>query len=192
MTAPLEVRIIVGATRPQRRGAAVAGWVSAVGQQRSDMNVGVLDLAEINLPFLDEDEHPRLGRYQREHTRRWSALVDQADAFVIVTPEYNHSFPAPLKNALDYLNREWADKPAGIVSYGGISAGLRAAAALRPVLSSLRIASVGADVAIPFIEESVTEDGNLRLTIHAEHAASAMYDRLHALGVQLRNVREHG
>jgi hypothetical protein len=80
-----------------------------------------IDLAEVGLPLLDEPNHPRLQQYSHQHTKDWSAAVSRADAFVLVTPEYNHSFPASLKNALDHLVRDRADKPAGIVSYGGVS-----------------------------------------------------------------------
>ncbi len=92
---------------------------------------------------MDEPHHPKLARYAHEHTRAWSAVVDRADAVVLVFPEYNHSFPATVKNALDYLHREWADKAVGLVSYGGASSGLRAAAALKPVLTCLRMVPGG-------------------------------------------------
>jgi NAD(P)H-dependent FMN reductase len=108
-----------------------------------------IDLAEVGLPLLDEPNHPRLQQYSHQHTKDWSAAVSRADAFVLVTPEYNHSFPASLKNALDHLVRDRADKPAGIVSYGGVSAGLRAATALKPVLAALRLVLVVEAVSIP-------------------------------------------
>lgn len=167
----------------------MAHWVKSVGRQRGDINTELIDLAEVNLPLLDEEQHPRLGQYRNDHTCRWSAQIDAADAFVLVTPEYNHSFPASLKNAMDYLSREWADKPAGIVSYGGMSAGLRAAAALRPVMASLRLASLGIDVAVPFVEQTVHEDGSFHPDPRAVHAAEAMFERLVELGHQLREVR---
>ena len=104
---------------------------------RGGFTVEVLDLAEIGLPMLDEPNHPRLGNYTHEHTKAWSASIAAADAFVFVMPEYNYSFNAPLKNAIDYLWAEWQHKPVGLVSYGGVSGGLRAAQKVRQVVTSL-------------------------------------------------------
>src|ERR671933_1095286 len=109
--------------------------------------------------MFDEPAHPRLQRYEHQHTKDWGATVSRADAFVFVFPEYNHSFPASLKNALDYLSAEWADKPAAIASYGGVSAGLRAATALKPVLAALRMVPVVEAATIPFFQQFLTADG---------------------------------
>src|SRR3954467_897411 len=114
----LKLKIISATTRPGRKGPLVAAWITAIAKKYPDFEVELLDLGEINLPMMDEPLHPRLRKYQHEHTRKWSATIDDADAFVIVTAEYNFGMPAPLKNALDYLFQEWAYKPVGIVSYG--------------------------------------------------------------------------
>src|SRR5690242_19682950 len=115
--------VLITSTRPGRVGLPVARWFIARAEAHGGFTVRVDDLAEIRLPFLDEPRHPRLRQYEHQHTRDWSARVDAADAFAIVTPEYNSGLPATLKNALDFLNQEWRYKPVGFVSYGGVSAG---------------------------------------------------------------------
>ena len=119
----------------------------------------------------------------------WSAVVSRADAFVFVTPEYNHSFPAALKNALDYLHVEWADKAAALVSYGGVSAGLRAATALKPVLTSLRMVPVVEAATIPFFQQFLTEDGEFVPNDQLAGGGKAMLDELLRLTTVLRPLR---
>src|SRR5690606_6014283 len=128
------LQIIVSSTRPGRIGLPIAEWFASEATAHDTFEVDFADLAEIGLPLLDEPHHPRLGNYQHDHTKAWSERVAAADAFALVTPEYNHGFPAPLKNALDFLYREWNHKPVGFVSYGGVAAGTRAVALLKPVL----------------------------------------------------------
>lgn len=152
------LQTIASSTRPGRRGIAIAQWIQRLAEEHSGFDVELIDLAEVNLPIFDEPNHPRLQQYTHQHTKDWSATVSRADAFVFVTPEYNHSFPASLKNALDYLNAEWADKPAGLVSYGGVSAGLRAATALKPILAALRMVPVVEAVSVPFFTQFVDGD----------------------------------
>lgn len=144
------LKIIVASTRPGRKGPAIAAWIQEIAKQQPEFTVELLDLAEINLPFMDEPNHPRLQQYEHEHTKKWSRTIDAADAFIIVTPEYNHGFPAPLKNALDYLLKEWAYKPVGLVSYGGIAGGTRSIQLLKPVLTALKLVPLAEAVNIPF------------------------------------------
>src|SRR6476660_2317242 len=128
------LKIIVASTRPGSSGPAIAGWIAGAARRGTDFDsVEVLDLAEINLPFLDEPHHPKLGRYTKPHTIAWAEAIERADALVIVTPEYNGGYPAPLKNALDFLHAEWQNKALGMVSYGGgLGGGARAAGMLLP------------------------------------------------------------
>src|SRR5690606_31216744 len=118
-TAQPTLMVIIASTRPGRVGKPLADWLVAAAVEHGAFDIDVADLKEIDLPMMDEPEHPMLGRYVNEHTKKWSARVAAADAFVMLTPEYNHSFTAPLKNAIDYLNREWKRKPVAIASYGG-------------------------------------------------------------------------
>ena len=136
------LRIIIGSTRPGRVGPAVAGWIAERAREHGGFDVQVTDLAALNLPILDEPNHPRLHQYVHQHTKDWSALVEGSDAFIFVTPEYNYAFNAALKNAIDYLHGEWQHKPAGIVSYGGVAAGTRAAQMLKQVITTLRVMPV--------------------------------------------------
>jgi NAD(P)H-dependent FMN reductase len=133
------LQIIVAATRQGRKGRAVGDWTEAQARAHGKFEVELIDLAVLNLPMLDEPEHPRLRKYHHDHTKAWTASVDRADAFVFVTPEYNYC-PAPaLVNALDYVLHEWAYKPAAFVSYGGVSGGLRAVQVTKMQMSALTL-----------------------------------------------------
>jgi NAD(P)H-dependent FMN reductase len=145
------LQVVIASTRPGRVGLPVGTWMAEHAEKHGGFRVEVVDLATVDLPLFDEPEHPRLRRYTRPQTIAWSETVDRADAFVLVMPEYNHGFTAPLKNALDLLAHEWAHKPVGLVSYGGISGGLRAAQSIKPVLSALRMIPVVEAVPIPFV-----------------------------------------
>jgi NAD(P)H-dependent FMN reductase len=146
------IGIIVGSTRPNRRGATIGGWVLERALARADADYELLDLAEIALPMLDEPEPAAMGTYHHPHTRTWSQTVSSLDGFVFVTPEYNHSFPGALKNAIDYLFTEWNDKAAGFVSYG-INGGVRATEHLRNVCAEVKLAGVRGAVALAVFEE---------------------------------------
>lgn len=137
-----KLMIIIASVRQGRVGLPVGRWFTALAEAQSSFDIDLVDLAELDLPLMDEPLHPRLKQYSHDHTKAWSQRVDSADAFVFVMPEYNYSFSAPLKNALDYLFTEWRHKPLGFVTYGGVSAGTRAMVALQPVLQSLQITSV--------------------------------------------------
>jgi NAD(P)H-dependent FMN reductase len=172
------LRIIIGSTRPGRVGKAVADWIAERAREHGGFDVQVTDLAELNLPLYDEPNHPRQRTYVNQHTKDWSALVDASDAFIFVTPEYNYSFNAATKNAIDYLFHEWQHKPAGIVSYGGIAAGTRATQMLKQVLTTLKIMPVPEAVNIPFVAKHIDEDGRLKPTEEMEQSATAMLDEV--------------
>lgn len=176
MSVPV-LQVIAASTRTGRQGIAVARWIDQVARAHGGFEVEFVDLAEVGLPLLDEPNHPRLRQYVHQHTKRWSAVVDRADGFVIVTPEYNHSFPAALKNALDHLLHEWRDKPVGLVSYGGISAGLRSATALKPVLCSLGMVVSSGAVSVPFFSQFI-HDAAFAPPAEVAAAASSMLDEL--------------
>jgi NAD(P)H-dependent FMN reductase len=127
---------------------------------------------------MDEPNHPIRRQYTKEHTFRWSALVDSADAFVFVMPEYNYGFNAQLKNALDYLNWEWRYKPVGFVSYGGVAAGTRAVQMIKPVLTTLRMMPLVEAVHIPFFSNFINEDGQFEANAELETGADAMLAEL--------------
>lgn len=150
--------VVVASVRDGRKGRAVADWFIGEAEKHGGFEVRVADLKEIDLPMMTEPNHPRMKNYTQEKTWEWSRMVEAADAFAFVMPEYNHSLSAPLANAIDYLSQEWMYKPAAIVSYGGISGGQRAAQELRTRLTALSIVSMPALVALPFFAEHIKDD----------------------------------
>ena len=141
----LNVGIILGSTRPNRNGEAVAKWVFEQTRNRKDARYELVDIKDYDLPLLDEPIPPSQGKYSQPHTKRWAEKIASFDAFVFVTPEYNHSTSGALKNAIDFLYREWNNKAAGFVSYGS-AGGARAVEALRLIMAELQIADVRAQV----------------------------------------------
>lgn len=166
--------MILGSTRPERLGHPIASWFVEAARAQGSFDVEFVDLAEVGLPMLDESRHPRLAQYEHAHTRAWSEIIARGDAYVFVTPEYNRGFSGVLKNAIDYLVVEWAYKPAGIVSYGGVSAGTRAASMLVQVLAGLRVITVQEAVNIPFAGTLLTADRDFAPGPISEEAAVLM------------------
>ncbi|HET9089554.1 MAG TPA: NAD(P)H-dependent oxidoreductase [Acidimicrobiales bacterium] len=185
---PIRLQIILGSTRPVRAGEAIARWVSDVASARTDFEVELIDLAQVNLPLLDEPRQPSQGDYQHEHTRRWSATIRRGDAVIFVLPEYNHSFNAATKNAVDFLYEEWRYKSAGIVCYGGGARGTRAAQHFKTVLSALKMTHVG-DVAVGLSEVPVV-DGALAATPQMTRALTTLLNETARLSPHLRSLRE--
>jgi NAD(P)H-dependent FMN reductase len=181
--------IIISSTRPGRIGVPVANWFVEQAGAHAGFEVELIDLYELDLPLLDEPNHPRLRQYTKEHTKQWSATVDAADAVVFVTAEYNHSYTAALKNSIDYLHHEWAHKPLGFVSYGGVAAGTRAMQALKPVAIALALVPVVAAVNIPFVQQFRTDDGTIVGNDVMVEAASAMLDELMTMHGALAPLR---
>jgi NAD(P)H-dependent FMN reductase len=182
--------IIIGSTRPGRAGLPIADWFSDRARQHGGFEIDVVDLAELNLPMLDEPNHPRLRQYTHQHTKDWSARVAGSDAFVIVTPEYNHGYSAALKNAIDYLHHEWHYKPVGFVSYGGVAAGTRAMQQLKQVVTALRMLPLTDAVNIPFHTQFLDDDGRVQANEVMEQAADVMLDELLRVEATLRPLRE--
>jgi len=185
----LKLHVVIASTRPGRVGKTVADWFTDQIPAVLGFDVEVVDLAEVGLPLLDEPHHPAEHVYVHEHTRRWSASVTAADAFVLVMPEYNVGFTAPLKNALDYLYTEWNFKPVGFVSYGMTSAGLRAVEMIKPVLISLQMVPVHDAVSIP-LRSRLDADGVLHPDQVMTEAALDLLTQLRALSDALAPLRE--
>jgi len=151
------LKIISSSARPGRKGPIIARWITELTKKTDFFNVELVDLGELNLPVMNERNHPMLKKYELEHTKKWSATIDEADAFIFVTAEYNYGYPTPLKNALEYLSLEWGYKAAGIVSYGGIAGGTRAANSLKGDLATFRTVPIGDMVHIPFFTQYINE-----------------------------------
>jgi NAD(P)H-dependent FMN reductase len=181
--------VIIASTRPGRIGVPVANWFMEQAEAHGGFELQLVDLQELDLPLLDEPNHPRLRQYTKDHTHAWSATVDSADAIVFVTAEYNHSYTAALKNAIDYLHHEWRHKPLGFVSYGGVAAGTRAMQALKPVAIALALVPVVAAVNIPFVQQFLTDDGAIVGNEVMVQAAAAMLDELKEMHGALAPLR---
>lgn len=174
----LKLQVIIASTRPTRKGPAVARWFAEFARGHGGFEAALVDLADFDLPVFDEPEHPAARRYQHEHTKRWSASVASADAYVFVMPEYNYFPPPSLVNALDYLVTEWTYKPAGLVSYGGVSGGLRAAQAVKLLLTTLKVMPIPEGVAIPNFGQHLDQDGVFRPNDLMEKSAATMLGEL--------------
>jgi NAD(P)H-dependent FMN reductase len=184
----LRIAVVTGSTRPGRKNEDVANWVYRVAQQRNDAEFELVDIAEHNLPLLDESMPPVYGQYAHGHTKAWSEKIASFDAYVFVTPEYNHSTSAALKNAIDYLYREWNNKAAGFVSYGGHAGGARAVEHLRLIMAEVMVATVRAQVILSLFTdfENFTI---LKPSPQREKELHTMLDQLIAWGSALKTLR---
>ena len=172
------LKIIIASTRPGRKGPVVAAWITEVASQHG-FEVELLDLGEINLPVMNEPVHPVMKQYEHEHTKQWAAKIDEADAFIFVTAEYDYSYPASLKNAIEYLVHEWAYKAAGIVSYSiGPFAGVRAVTSLKADLISLKTVGLAEAVNIPALNQFINEEGVFIADDRLNTNAKIMLDQL--------------
>ena len=185
------VMIIVGSVRPGRVGLPIAEWVRKTVDAKGGWEIDFVDLKELNLPFMDEPAHPRLGTYTQSRTIAWSERVAAADAFLFVTPEYNYSYAPALANALSFLNREWWMKPVGFVSYGGVSSGTRGVAALLPSVVGLGLVRVGANVELSFGGARV-QNGVFQPSDSETAILDRELDELAVLADGLRPLRERG
>jgi NAD(P)H-dependent FMN reductase len=185
--AMIKVAIIIGSTRPGRKGDVIARWVHEIAQRRGDADYELVDIADFALPHLDEPIPPSLGKYSMDHTRAWAAKIASFDAFVFVTPEYNHSTSGALKNAIDFLYAEWHNKAAGFVGYGSVG-GARAVEHLRLIMAELQVATVRAQVALSlhadFENYTVFRPGPQH-----ERAVGTMLDQVRSWGGALAGVR---
>jgi NAD(P)H-dependent FMN reductase len=180
--------VIVASTRPARQGRPVADWFvqRAVGHLKFETEL--VDLQDVNLPLFDEPRHPRLRQYEHAHTKVWSARVERADAFAIVTPEYNFGPPPSLLNAFEFLYVEWGYKPVGFVSYGGASGGIRSVQASKLTATALKMMPIPEAVAIPFFTKQI-ENGVFAANEMQEKAATVMLDELLRWTLALKTLR---
>jgi NAD(P)H-dependent FMN reductase len=184
----IKIAVVLGSTRPGRIGEAVARWVDEIASKRGDAEYELVDIKEYNLPLLDEPVPPSRGQYSHPHTKAWAAKIDSFDAYVFVTPEYNHGISAALKNAIDFLYREWNNKAAGFVGYGS-AGGTRAVEQLRLVMAELQIADVRAQVMLSLATD-FENFSTFKPSARQEKAVNAMLDQVIAWGGALRTLRE--
>jgi len=174
-----KLKIITSTNREGSKGIIVANWLYDQVRGDTRFETELLDLAVIGLPFMSEPNHPRLQQYQFDHTKKWSATIENSDAFIIVLSEYNFGFPAPIKNALDYLFNEWKYKAVGIVSYGGVSGGLRSTQMLKQVLTTLSMTPLMESVPIPFFSKYITDDEQFQPEETVVKSVRAMLTEIH-------------
>ncbi len=183
----IKVAIIVGSTRPARKALDVAKWVHEHAAKRSDASYEIVDIADFALPLLDEPVPPSMNKYSKDHTRAWSAKIATFDAFIFVTPEYNHAPSGALKNAIDFLYKEWNDKAAGFVSYGS-AGGVRAVESLRLIMGELQVADVRAQVMLSLRTdfESYT---TFKPEAHHEKSLGTLFDQVVRWGTAMKTLR---
>ena len=185
-----KLKIINSTVRPGRKGPSLVNWIADVAKETGNFEVEILDLAEINLPMMNEQHHPMMRKYEHEHTKQWSAKIDEADAFIFVTAEYDYNYPAPLRNALEYLYIEWNYKAAGIVSYGGVSAGTRAANSLKSDLATFKMVPIAESVYVPFFMQFINEEGIFTPNEMTEKSAATMLKELARWSKGLKTIKD--
>lgn len=184
----LKIAIILGSTRPNRNGEAVAKWVQRIAARRTDAEFQLIDLRDVNLPFLDEPIPPSQGRYSKPHTKAWASTIGGFDAFLFVTAEYNHGIPAALKNAIDFLYAEWNNKAAGFVGYGS-AGGVRAVEHLRLAMAELQVATVRAQVQLSLFTDFENMSVFKPAAMH-EKTLITVLDQLVSWGEALKDMRK--
>jgi NAD(P)H-dependent FMN reductase len=183
------LHVVLCSTRPNRIGEPIAKWFMAQATAHGGFTCELIDLKAVNLPPMDEPEHPMKRLYQHAHTKAWSAKVASADAFVCVTPEYNFSAPPALLNAMNYLFHEWASKPLGFVSYGGVSGGLRSVQVTKATATALKMVPLPEAVTLPFAAKLI-ENGVFNPPEVQAQAAAKMLDELLRWDGALRQLRK--
>ena len=149
LSVALKLHTIICSTRPGRAGPPVARWFHEYAQEHGKFDCELVDLTTFNLPVYDEANHPRLRKYEKEHTKKWSASVAAADAYAFVEPEYNYGPTPAFVNALNYVYLEWNYKPCAFVSYGGASGGLRAVQSAKLLVTTLKMMPMTEGVMVP-------------------------------------------
>jgi NAD(P)H-dependent FMN reductase len=186
----INLAIIIGSTRPGRVGEAVGRWVDEIAQQRRDAKFELVDIKDYNLPLLDEPVPPSMGKYSKEHTKKWAAKIASFDGYVFVTPEYNHGICGALKNAIDFLFAEWNNKAAGFVGYGS-AGGVRAVEHLRLVMAEVQIATVRNQVMLSLRDDFENYSVFKPREFH-EKALGQVFDQVIAWGGAMKTLREKG
>ncbi len=184
----ISIAIIIGSTRPGRKGEAVGRWVYDIAQKRTDAAFELVDLLHFNLPLLDEPMPPAMGKYSKQHTKDWAQKIASFDAYVFVTPEYNHGIPGALKNALDFLYTEWNNKAAGFVGYGN-TGGARSVEQLRLVMAELQMADVREQVALSIFTD-FENFSVFKPAVFHEQKLNAMLNQVINWGNALKQVRQ--
>lgn len=188
----LKLHVIICSTRPGRVGPSVARWFHQFAGAHGKFDAALVDLADFDLPLYDEPHHPTLRKYEKEHTKKWSASVAAADAYAFVTPEYNYGPPPSFVNALNYVYHEWSYKPCGFVSYGGVSGGLRAVQLEKQLVTTLKMMPMMEGVAVPMVAKLLDAERNFQPNELIEASARTLLDELHYWAGGLQAMRAKG
>ncbi len=183
-----KIAIIIGSTRPGRNGEAVGKWVYEQSKKQTNAEFELVDIADYNLPLLDEPYPAMMNQYSKDHTKKWAEKINEFDGYIIVTPEYNHSTSGALKNAIDYLNVEWANKAAGFVSYGS-AGGARAVEHLRQIFAELRVATVREQVMFSLFTDFVDMSEFKPASPH-NNEAEALFNEVISWSNALKTIRK--
>jgi NAD(P)H-dependent FMN reductase len=184
------IKIIAGSTRPGRFNTQPANWIYEIAKKRKDINVELINLADVNLPLLDEPIPPSENKYSKEHTKKWSKTIAEADGFIIVAPEYNHGIPAALKNAIDFLFFEWHYKPVSFISYGSLAGGARSVEHLRGVSGEVKMYDLREQILLPNYWENLDEQGQYKFNERHVEAAETMIDDVTFWATRMKEARE--
>jgi NAD(P)H-dependent FMN reductase len=184
------IKILTGSVRPGRFNIQPANWIFELAKKRKDIAVELVDLEKVNLPFMNEPMPPMMNQYSLEHTKKWSKTIAEADGFIFVTPEYNHSYSPVLKNAIDYLFYEWNYKPATYISYGSAAGGARAVEHLRGLAGEIKMYDLREQVVISNYWENMDENGQYKFTEQQEKLATDMLDTLIFWSAEMKKNRK--
>lgn len=185
----LKIKVIAGSVRPGRFNIQPATWVAELASKNPDLDVELVDLQEVNLPFYNEPKPAMMGDYEHEHTKQWAEKIGEADGFIFVTPEYNHSYSPVLSNALSYLNAEWNYKPVSFVSYGSMAGGARAVEHLRGIAGELRMFDLREQILLPNYYFNLDDEGKYKFTEEEEQAADTLLTELSTWAGKLKTAR---
>lgn len=186
----LKIKVLAGSIRPGRFNIQPANWITDLASKNSDLDVELIDLQELDLPFYNEPKPAMMGDYELDHTKQWAKTIGEADGFIFVTPEYNHSYSPVLANALNYLNAEWNHKPVSFVSYGSQAGGARAVEHLRAIAGELRMYDLRDQVLLPNYYFRTDESGQYQFSEDEEKEANTMLADLAEWAAKLKVARE--
>lgn len=186
----MQLQTIICSTRPGRVGPSIARWLDTLAKEHGEFSSTLIDLADFNLPVYDEANHPRMQKYEHQHTKDWSASVSKADAYVFVIPEYNFCPPPSFMNALNYVYNEWNYKPCGFVSYGGVSGGLRSAQVAKQLVTTVKMMPMVESVMVQMPWESLDEQRRFLPAEHHTGSANAMLTEMAKWAKALRPLRQ--
>ncbi len=186
----ITIKILTGSVRPGRFNIQPATWIYEIAKKRKEIKVELVDLQEVNLPFLDEPVPPSAKKYTKEHTIRWSKIIEESDGFIFVTPEYNHSYSPVLKNAIDFVWQEWNYKPVAYISYGSAAGGTRAVEHLRTIAAQTKMYDLNEQIALANYWEHLDKNGKYQFTKENDQAANALLDSLIFWAKKMKEARK--